>query len=291
MLKKTECEFECNKDIALLTSVRIPTTVRAVACPDSEEKLVALVDELRKNEIPFITVGRMSNILFKNGSYNGVVIRTSKIKGKTKAENRITLSCGESLANAISYMSRFDMGGLEGLFAIPGSVGGMVRQNAGAYGYEIKDRFVSARCYIPNTGDTVDLTVSDMNFTYRNSTLSANGAILLSATFDFVYKRREDIIREISEYRVQRAKSQPIGIPSLGSVFKRYRGVGAGYYIDRAGLKGFAIGGARVSEKHAGFIINTGGATADEYLRLVDYVKSAVYSAFGIELEEEIEII
>ena len=184
-----------------------------------------------------------------------------------------------------------DMGGLEGLFGIPGTVGGMVRQNAGAFGYEVKDRFVLARCYFPDTGDIAELSPRDMEFTYRGSILSRKGAILLCATFDFIYKKRDEILREIREYRDKRLLTQPLDKPSLGSVFKRHQGVGAGYYIDKLGLKGFSIGGACVSDKHAGFIINTGGATADDYLKLVDYVKSAVYSAFGIELEEEIEII
>ena len=274
-----------------MSSVGISTVARAVAYPDSEQRLVTLVRQLIKNEIPFYTLGRMSNVLFKNNVYDGVIIRTTKIKGKIRAESKITLSCGESLCGAIAHMSRFDMGGLEGLFGIPGTVGGMVRQNAGAFGYEVKDRFVLARCYFPDTGDIAELSPRDMEFTYRGSILSRKGAILLCATFDFIYKKRDEILRKIREYRDKRLLTQPLDKPSLGSVFKRHQGVGAGYYIDKLGLKGFSIGGACVSDKHAGFIINTGGATADDYLKLVDYVKSAVYSAFGIELEEEIEII
>ena len=233
----------------------------------------------------------MSNVLFKDGVYNGVIIKTTKIKGKTRAENRIIALCGESIGAIIAYMARFDMGGLEGLAGIPGSLGGIVRQNAGAFGYELKDRFVSARCYLPESDATVELSFSDMCFAYRESILQRNGAILLSATLDFIPKSRDEIFREIKAYREKRVLAQPLTYPSLGSVFKQHKGVSAGYYIDRAGLKGLSVGGARVSEKHAGFIINNGGATADDYLRLIDLVKREVYAKFSVELREEIEII
>ena len=114
---------------------------------------------------------------------------------------------------------------------------------------------------------------------------------MISARFKLVDTPYQDVLSSVTLYREKRIQSQPITYPSLGSVFKRYRGIGAGYYVDKCGLKGYSIGGARVSEKHAGFIINTGDATADDYLRLIDYVKEKVYARFGIELEEEIEII
>ena len=233
----------------------------------------------------------MSNVLVKERIYNGVLIKTTKIANKTKAETNIKLSCGCSMSAFLREMSECNLGGLEGLFGIPGSVGGMVRQNAGAYGYEIADRFVSAECYVRSTRSVVEILKEDMRFDYRDSVLSDKDAVLLNCTLDLLPKKRDDIMREVNEYAAKRRASQPTKIPSLGCTFKRHNGVGAGYYIDKAGLKGYRIGGACISQKHAGFIVNLGDATADEYLQLMEYAKERVYSVFGIRLDAEIEII
>ena len=264
---------------------------KAVAYPDDEEKLISLISILDEQDVPYILVGGMSNILLKSSIYNGVIIKTDKMASKNEAENIVTLGCGVRTAAAIQSMAQKGFGGMEGLTGIPGTVGGMVKQNAGAFGYEISDRFKHAVCYIPQQRKVVRLSKDEMQFSYRFSMLAENKAVLLSSTFEFIPKEREEILISIRDFRKQRSESQPVEFPSLGSTFKRYNGVSAGFYIDRAGLKGFSIGGAAVSEKHAGFIINTGCATADDYLRLIDYVKNKVYAVFGIELTEEIEII
>ena len=249
------------------------------------------VNELRLAEFPFVIAGRMSNVLFRKPLYDGVVIKTTNYRTKNEAENTVTLSCGSTLRETIRDMASKDLGGMEGLFGIPGSVGGMVKQNAGAFGYEIADRFVSADCYFVSRNQISTVTKKDMEFEYRNSALSSKETILLSATFSFVHKRRSEIFEEIADYTSQRRQKQPIAMPSLGSVFKRCEGIGAGYYIDKAKLRGHRVGGAEISGKHAGFIVNAGGATADDYLALIELAKERVYNLFGIELQEEIEII
>jgi UDP-N-acetylmuramate dehydrogenase len=269
----------------------IPTFARSIAYPDSEEQLVRLIELLDEKSIPFIIVGRMSNLLFKNRLYDGILIRTAEIDGKCVAEDLATLSCGASLRHVSASMAEQNLGGLEGLWDIPGTVGGMLRQNAGAFGYETSDRFVDAVCYLKKERAIRKLDKTKMLFSYRDSILSDKNFVLLNATFKFIPKSRCEILDEVNAYRMKRRQTQPIGKPSLGCVFKRYGGVGAGYYIDRAGLKGYSIGGVAISRKHAGFFINIGGATSDDFIRLVDYVKGAVYSQFGIELEEEIEIV
>ena len=233
----------------------------------------------------------MSNVLIKERLYDGVLIKTTEIISKTEAENRITLSCGASLVAELRPMASRGLGGLEGLWGIPGTVGGMVKQNAGAYGYETADRLIGATCYVRSAHTVTRYTKEELNFAYRDSLLSDKNFVLLNATFELVPKLREDVLSEVKDYALKRRASQPIEYPSLGSVFKRYNGVSAAYYIDGAGLKGYAVGGARVSEKHAGFIVNSADATADDYLRLIDYVKERVMTVFGIELKEEIEII
>ena len=274
-----------------ISSARIHSHARAVAYPKSEEELVRLIDTLNDEEIRYLVVGGMSNVIFKADRYNGVLIKTDEITTKTVAENLFVASCGLRLGTALDFISGFDLGGIEGLYGIPGTLGGMVKQNAGAFGYEIADCFLEANCYIPDIRTVKRVTKEEMLFSYRESVLGKIKAVLINATLRLVVKGREDILAEVGEYRQKRLRSQPLQYPSLGSVFKRYDGVSAGYYIDKAGLKGYSIGGARVSEKHAGFIVNTGGASAKDYLLLVEYVKDRVYSEFSIELEEEIEII
>ena len=291
VLKKSECEFEGNRDVAALTSSRISSVARAIAYPDSEEKLVDLISRLNDINAKYIVLGKMSNVLIKNGKYDGVIIKTHKINRYKLAESTLTLSCGASLSRIAQKMATLDLGGMEGLIGIPGTVGGMVRQNAGAFGYEISDRFKYAICYLHSTQNTVKLFKDDMQFAYRDSILAHAKATLINATFELIPKRYDDIVDEIESYRIKRLETQPITMPSLGCVFKRYNGVSAGYYIDKAGLKGYSIGGACVSRKHAGFIVNNGGATATDYLNLIEYVKERVFHEFNIELEEEIEII
>ena len=263
----------------------------AVVYPESEEELVNVVKLLSLNDLPYIVVGKMANILFKDQVYDGIVVKSDKIAKYTVAENRICASCGASVGKLIREMSKRDLGGMEGLCGIPGTVGGMLRQNAGAFGYEISDTFIEAVCYDPQAKAVRVMSRSDMSFAYRDCILSKEKLIILNATFELVQKKQSQILDEIRMYREKRIQSQPYEFPSLGSVFKRYNGTSAAYYIDRAGLKGFSIGGACVSTKHAGFIVNTGGATAFDYLRLIDHIKTKVNMLFGIELEEEIEIV
>ena len=280
-----------NKDVTELSSVRIVAIARAVAYPDTPEKLVSLISELDKNGIPFVVVGRMSNVLFKDRCYDGVLIKTTEIKNKIRAEEQIEVFCGNTVTDITRCGAEVDFGGFEGLFGIPGTIGGMIRQNAGAFSYEISERFINATCYLVRERSLRKFTKEEMRFAYRESVLKDKNIILLGATLSFLPKERDKIYAEIREYAKRRRDSQPIELPSLGSTFKRCNGLSAGYYIDAAGLKGYSIGGAQVSVKHAGFIVNQGGATAEDYIKLIHCIKSKVYAAFGVELEEEIEII
>jgi UDP-N-acetylmuramate dehydrogenase len=290
-LKKSDCEYRENFDLAPYSSARLPAVIKAVVYPDDETKVVNLIANLEELNLSYIVVGGLSNLLIKNGYYDGVVVKTDKIATKYLAENQATLGCGIRMSSVITEMASRNLGGMEGLAGIPGTVGGMVKQNAGAFGYEISDRFVEAVCYIPKEKSVKRFSKVDMDFSYRHSLFSEKSLILLSASFDFLPKSREEILSKMKEFRHKRLETQPIQYPSLGSVFKRYNGTGAGFYIDKCGLKGFSVGGAMVSQKHAGFIVNRGGATADDYIRVVEHIKKRVYAVFGIELEEEIEIV
>ena len=290
-LKSTECEFEEYTDLAAMSPMRISTFARVIVYPTEERKLIDVLSYLSKQGIPYIVVGGMSNVLFKCGRFDGVVVKTTKFATNNEAENITELSSGVHLGGVIRRMSHRGLGGLEGLCGIPGTVGGMVKQNAGAFGYETADRLLWAKCYSISDGQVHILSNREMQFSYRKSILDCKDLILISAAFEFIPGHKADIIESLNSYRARRSSTQPTNCPSLGSTFKRVNGVSAGYYIDKAGLKGYTIGGAQISSKHAGFVINTGGATADDVLRIIDYAKSRVYDSFGIELEEEIEII
>lgn len=233
----------------------------------------------------------MSNVLFRSSLYQGVIIKTTDFKSKNEAENRVQLSCGANIQDMIRSMAHRGYGGMEGIYGIPGSVGGMIRQNAGAYGFEISDRIISAECYIPNEKKVVSLSKDEMRFSYRDSIFAHNDMIILKAKFELVRKDKSEIYDDITRFARKRRESQPLTERSLGSVFKKIGDVSAGYYIERVGLKGYRLGGAQISVKHAGFIVNTGGATASDYLGLIEIAKNKVYHEYGIELQEEIQII
>lgn len=233
----------------------------------------------------------MSNLIIKNRIYDGVIIKTDKISTKSLAENTLVVGCGVKLGGEIHRLATLGLGGMEGLAGIPGTVGGMIKQNAGAFGFEISDRFLEATCYDIKDGTLSHRTKEDMRFSYRDSRLSEKKEVLISASFELTSRKSEDIVTDLRKFRRQRISTQPTECPSLGSIFKQNNGVSAGFYIDKSGLKGFSIGGAQISEKHAGFIVNKGGATADDFIRLIDYAKKCVYSNFGVELSEEIDII
>ncbi len=291
LIKKTGCEFEENKSIINLTSIKINTVAKAILFPDSLEKLISSLNILCDMQIPFVVVGRMSNVLFSDRTYNGVIVVTTKLRGYSLAENKVDVLCGECPGKMALGIAKSNLGGFEGIVGIPGTLGGMLRSNAGAYGSEISDRFFAACIYDLKAREVHIYSKADMQFSYRTSILKDRAYVLLSAVFEPVEKSYNEIISTVSYNSEQRKRSQPTLLPSLGSVFKKCNGVSAGYYIDRLGLKGYSIGDAQISEKHAGFIINRGNATAADIISLVEFIKTRVNDAFGIELEEEIEII
>lgn len=290
-LKKAEYNYKEYCDLSHLSYIKIGAIARVTVYPDSVKKIVELIRAAIHFSLPYIVVGRMSNVLFKDTKYNGIIIKTDKITKKDEAESIFSAECGSRLLSIARELLERNLGGFEGLLGIPGSIGGMVRQNAGAFNYEISDRLVSALIYDTEKDICSVMTREQLNFGYRTSILCNKRFVLLKADFSALHKSKEQILEEIKLYADMRKKTQPIKECSLGSVFKRANGVGAGYYIDRLGMKGLKIGGASISSKHAGFIINDGGATPDDVLALIYIIKTAVLREFGITLEEEIEII
>lgn len=287
LLENAGIKYSCDVDISGISTLGVRCVAAFCVTPTSTDELVRTVHLLQGASIPYKVVGAMSNIAPSQNEYNGVILNTRKLVGKTVADNVITAECGVRLSDIVRTLSCFSLGGMEQLFHIPGRLGGSVRGNAGAHGLEISDVLTSATVYFPDADTTVVLGNDEMNFAYRTSRLKSGG-VLLSARLCAIPKSQTQIQADIEHYRALRS-NQPHGVRTLGSTFKRVDGVSAGYYIDKCGLKGIRIGDAEVSRVHAGFIINCGNATPDDIVCLISTVKMSVFEAFGITLEEEID--
>ena len=288
-LNKTDVKYERDVPFSALSYLRLGGVAPLVAHPEEDGELTALIRYCKINEIPFRLLGRMSNVLPPSDTYRGLVIMTGDLSDIRFGEKTVTAGTGRSLPSLARDLIRLGFSDLTELSGIPASVGGAVYMNAGAYNKEISDALVCARVYDAKADRTVDLDSSELGLSYRRSVLMKGEMYLISATFRLTPCDSVLEIFRASELARKRRSSQPLDVPSLGSVFKKCDGVSAAYYIDRAGLKGYSVGGAAVSEKHAGFIVNNGGAVREDYVAVIEHVKRRVHEAFGVELKEEIE--
>ncbi len=290
-LHDNNIQFFENLDIANFSSIRIKALVRAFALPESEDKLIRLIDFLVLNNIKFRLIGKMTNLLPIKTFYDEVVVTTRKIKDIDFKDDILRVGCGASMPAVARIAKELSLSGFEELSGIPGSIGGMLRMNAGAYGKTISDSLKSVYLYDVYNRKTLVKSKGDMCFSYRKSILDdKKGLIVLSA--DFLLKRdeKEAIKQRMVYFKEKRKASQPINAFSLGSVFLRDEAHPApAYLIDKAGLKGMSVGGIQVSEVHSGFFINNGNGTAQDFLKLKRLVKKRVFSLYGVELKEEFE--
>ena len=289
-LKEQDVEYSVQFDISRASHIKIGGKAACAALPNGTGKLIKLVDFLKEENIPYRLVGAMSNVLPRDTDYSGVLLITQKCDGYYQAENKIVLECGVKISKILPELSRRGLCGMESLFAIPGTVGGMIYSNAGAYGATISDRLLTATVYSPKDKKISVLKKCDMDFSYRHSALIGTDNILLSAEFLLFEDNPSNIAERIAAVAKSRRAAQPYNMPSLGSVFKRSADLPISLLIDELGLKGLSVGGAQVSEKHAGFIVNTGSATQKDFLELVTIIKNKVYEKYGIIPEEEIEL-
>lgn len=288
-LKEQDVEFYELFEMSKISSIGIGGKARLLASPNTEEKLIRLIDFLVENNEKHIIVGRMTNILPCDSEYSGVLISTLKISTYNVAEIRCSVSCGTDFSKLLYNLSAMGYGGMEELFGIPGSVGGMIFGNAGAYGKSVSDFITDVTVYDPLRKKKYSLDASEMGFAYRESIVKHTRLTVLSANLIFSLKAVNDIRERFSEIISLRKASQPYGQKSLGSIFKRSGDIAISRLIDNLGLKGLRIGGAEISEKHAGFIVNVGGATAKDVTELIKIIKNKIFSAYGIEAEEEIQ--
>jgi len=287
--KKYGCACERDFVLAPLTTMEIGGKCGLFIEPNSEECLCETLSACRSGNIPYFIFGKGSNILVNR--YDGVIIRAGgNLGGFTFDGECVTAGAGGSLAALCMAAANEGLSGLERLYGIPGSVGGALYMNAGAYGSEMKDVVRSARCIDPD-GNIIELSAEDMDLSYRHSVFSEKGYCILSATLELKRGEVSEIKAKMSEIVGRRRDKQPLEYPSCGSTFKRPEGCFAAALIEECGLKGYTIGGAQVSEKHSGFIINRNNATFEDVTKLVEYVKCVVREQKGVELECEMLII
>lgn len=244
-------------------------------------------------EIPFYLMGNGSNILIRDEGYRGMIIKIGKNMSNKykKSNNKIYAESGILLSELSNFALENELSGMEALSGIPGTLGGAVFMNAGAYDAEIKDIHIKSTLYNPKTNQIQSFYNHEMNFDYRTSIVQKENLIILDTTLELEKGSKNEILDKMKDYTKRRKEKQPLEYPSAGSTFKRPLGNYAGKLIMDCGLRGASIGGAEVSEKHCGFVINKGNATAKDILELIDYIKETVYREFKIELEPEVRVL
>ena len=294
-LKAESIEFEENVDGKRLCSFHVGGNVRVVAKPQTSDQLSALYDFLLENDIRNILLGRGSNVVISDEGFDGVVVSLSELSSVNidiSDDDCIVAGAGASMLKLANFAQQNGLSGLEFAHGIPGTVGGGVYMNAGAYGGEICQVLKSCLVFDQIDGYIFLIDASQCDFSYRHSIFMDNkNLIVLFATFELKKGNPDEIKAKMDEYKAKRVASQPLEYPSAGSTFKRPEGYFAGKLIEDAGLKGFSIGGAQVSEKHAGFVINKGDATAEDIKSLVAHIQKTVKEKFDVSLECEIEFV
>lgn len=274
-----------------ISTFRVGGKIALTIFPGSDAELISVLDCLRNSGIEPFVAGRCSNILPDDDTYDGVVIKTDKVNRYYAAEDTIYAQCGLSTNKLCAVAMENSIDGFTDFYGIPGSVGGLLHNNGGAFGSSAEDIFVRGAFYDFDSGKMCELTREDMCFSYRNSILMSRRMFAVSAVFKGKPGRREDIAERMSRTAERRRETQPLEYPSAGSVFLRPEGDFAGRLIEECGLKGCSVGGAEVSVKHAGFIVNKGGATSSDIRTLIDHIKKTVYERFGVMLRCEIDIL
>ena len=281
------------------TTFRIGGAADYYVTPQAEKQIADVIAFLKKSDIKYIVIGNGSNILVSDEGFRGVVVELGdgfsdyeflQDSQDNSDEVLVKASAGMKLTRLGNQLAANGIAGFEFATGIPGCIGGAVRMNAGAYGGEFKDILVSAKV-IDDEGVIRELSSDELELGYRTSIVAKSNMIVLEATLK-LRKGEPDIIRNnISELAAKRRQKQPLEYPSAGSTFKRPEGYFAGKLIMDSGLRGYQIGGARVSDKHCGFVINAGDATAQDVVALMDHVTEVVREKYGVTLEPEVKFL
>ena len=279
-----------NADMKQYTTLKLGGPADWLAFPRSGEEIAELFDEARQAGIPVTVIGRGSNLLVLDGGIRGLVIRVEKnMRGIRREGNRLTAQAGAALGAVAAAAAEAGLTGLEFASGIPGTVGGGITMNAGAYGGEMADVTIRTDGIRPD-GTPVSLTKDEMQFGYRTSAVKTLDFVVTEVTLELREGDPAAIRARMNELNAQRAEKQPLDVPSAGSTFKRPEGYYAAALIDQCGLKGYCVGNAQVSMKHAGFLVNTGSSSSD-FLELMKHIQRIVQERAGVLLEPEIRIV
>jgi UDP-N-acetylmuramate dehydrogenase len=282
--------IKTNENMRNHTTLKIGGEATILIEPKSELEIKHIVEVAKNNNIKVYTIGRGSNILIDDNGLDGIVIKLSNKFSSVALHGEIMIArAGVSLASIAKVAMRNSLSGLEFASGIPGTLGGAIMMNAGAYGGEMKN-IVEWVTILKEDGTVKELSCEDMQFSYRDSILSKNpNWIVLSAKLNLKKSTQNEILKEMLTRNEKRVISQPLDKHNCGSTFKRPEGYFAGELIENCGLKGFSHNGVSVSEKHAGFIVNEGNSTAEDMLHVINIVKKSVKDKFGVTLEEEVK--
>ncbi len=279
-----------NEPMSKHTSFKIGGPAEIFVKINNVEELKLIIKISKQAEVPITVVGNGSNLLVSDDGIRGIVLKIEFDKIEIEESGKLKVGSGVKLAFLAQKCLKEKLEGFEFASGIPGTIGGAIRMNAGAHGSEMKDIVKKITC-MTRDGKIQVISNEEAKFEYRNSIFSQNDYIILEAEIQLRKGNPEEIRSKMDEYATYRKEKQPIEYPSAGSTFKRGNDFITAKLIDECGLKGYQIGGAQVSEKHAGFIINKGNATAEDVKQLMKYVEEQVYNKFGKKIEPEIEIV
>ncbi|WP_205408746.1 UDP-N-acetylmuramate dehydrogenase [Enterococcus timonensis] len=279
-----------NAPLAQYTFTKTGGPVDYLIFPKNADEIKKALDFANLNHIPWQVLGNASNLIVRDGGIRGFVFMLTDLVEMTHDGNNIYAQAGARLSKVTQFAGEKSLTGFEFACGIPGSVGGAIYMNAGAYGGEIANVLATVDVITPN-GEFKTYTAAEIHFAYRHSDLQETGDIIIGGTFALQPGDQKEIFAKMKELTVLRELKQPLEYPSCGSVFKRPEGFFTGRLIQQAGLQGKIIGGAQVSEKHAGFIVNLGTATATDYLNLIALIQKTVFEKSGINLVTEVRIL
>ncbi len=283
---------EKDEPMSKYTSFRAGGNAKLLIKPDSLKTLVSVVKMCAENNVEPFVIGNGSNLLVSDKGFDGVIIKIGAENSEIKLLDDTTVFCGAgaTMKSLCNFACENSLSGLEFAYGIPGTLGGAVYMNAGAYGGEMKDVLFSCE-HIDKNGNIGVLSENELNLGYRRSAYTDNGFTVVSAILKLKKADKSEIKASMNDKLSRRREKQPLEYASAGSTFKRPEGYFAGALIEQCGLKGYTVGGAQVSEKHAGFVINKGSATATDIITLIKDVQNKVYEKFGVTLETEVKII
>lgn len=283
-IKKHNLEYYEEANLKRYNTYRLETICKYLILPKTKEELRDLLKYLKENDIKNIVLGNGSNVIFKDTYYDGVVILLNKLNKVTIDDDTIEVSAGYSLQKLAIEACSIGLEGLEFACGIPGLIGASIAMNAGAYNSSLSEIIETVEV-INSNFEFVNMSKEDLEFEYRSSIFKKEkDYIIVSAVLNLSRGNKEEILEKISKRRVKRLETQPLDMPSAGSVFRNPESLHAGALIEQCGLKGYNINGAEVSNKHANFIVNTGGATGKDIIKLIEKIQAEVKKEFKIDL-------